>query len=285
MMREHTKVEALAGAMRELGPPPDVAVVLGSGLSSLADAYEPLAEVRFSDLPYLRSTSISGHPGKLLLKRRGAQRVAFLAGRIHLYEGCRPADVVRGVRGLRALGCPSFIVTNAAGAIEPSFAPGELMLIEDHLNLTGHSPLVGPHHPPWGPRFPDLSAAYDPALRSAVKRSAAAASLAVREGVYAGVLGPEYETPAQVRMLHRLGASAVGMSTVLETIAIRHMGGRVLGISCLTNRAAGLDAEPLRHADVERAARQAQGHLSQLLGLALEAALENPAVAESGQTS
>jgi purine-nucleoside phosphorylase len=188
-----------------------------------------------------------------------------MQGRVHLYEGHAPSDVVRGVRAMIAWGAKIIVLTNAAGGIRKDLAPGDLMLIEDHLNLTAQSPLTGPNDDALGTRFPPLSDAYDPELRKLAGRVARAERFRVPSGVYAGVLGPAYETPAEVRMLRTLGADAVGMSTVLETIAARHMGARVLGISCITNLAAGLSDTAPSHAEVQETARVAEKRFRRLL--------------------
>jgi len=195
----------------------------------------------------------------------GGTPVCAMQGRVHLYEGHAPADVVRGVRAMITLGANVIVLTNAAGGIRRDLAPGSLMLIEDHLNLTATSPLLGPNDDSLGPRFPALSDAYDPSLCTLALKVARAGRFKLKAGVYAGLLGPAYETPAEVRMLRSWGADAVGMSTVLETIAARHMGARVLGISCITNRAAGLSKTPPDHAEVQATARIAQARFQALL--------------------
>ncbi len=188
-----------------------------------------------------------------------------MQGGIHLYEGHSVAAVVHGARSLARLGVESVLITNAAGGIDPSWSPGDLMVLSDHLNLTGQNPLVGPNDEALGPRFPDMSTAYDPKLRGAAHHAAREAGFTLREGVYAGLLGPTYETPAEVRMLRGLGAHAVGMSTVLETIALRHMRVKVGALSCITNLAAGLSSTELNHAEVEETARAARDRLVALL--------------------
>lgn len=236
---------------------PRVGVVLGSGLGAFGDT---LAErIPYAEIPGMPRSSVVGHPGNLCLGRVGGPGgvdVACLQGRVHLYEGYDASTVAFGVRTLAALGCGAVLLTNAAGGIDPGFAAGDLMLVTDHLNLTGRSPLVGPNDADLGPRFPDMTEAYDRALGRRAHEAARGAEVALREGVYAGMLGPAYETPAEIRMLRTLGASAVGMSTVTETIALRHAGVRVAAISCITNLAAGISATPLSHAEVEEVARR-----------------------------
>jgi purine-nucleoside phosphorylase len=195
-----------------------------------------------------------------------------MQGRVHLYEGHSIASVVHGVRTMARLGVRSVLLTNAAGGVDPTFRAGDLMLVTDHLNLTGQSPLIGPDDPALGPRFPDMSVAYDKVLRAALQEVALAAKIPLREGVYAGLMGPSYETPAEVRMLHGLGAHAVGMSTVVEVIALRHMGVRVGALSCITNLAAGLAGQVLDHKEVEETAKAKRADLLTLLSGWIEAA-------------
>jgi purine-nucleoside phosphorylase len=210
---------------------PRVGIVLGSGLGPLADQITDKIVVPYENIDTMPLPRVEGHSGKLLFGMLSGTEVACLCGRAHLYEGHPPSDVVFGVRLLAALGVETMIITNAAGGISPDCSPGTLMVLRDHLNLTGQNPLTGANDDRMGPRFPDMSAAYDPALRALAKAAAREEKLDVAEGVYAGLLGPTYETPAEVNMLERLGADAVGMSTVLETIALRHRGVRVLGVS------------------------------------------------------
>ena len=219
----------------------------------------------------MAASGVAGHRGNFVLGTLGGVSVCAMQGRVHLYEGHRPDDVVRGVRAMVALGAPIIVLTNAAGGIRKDLAAGDLMLIEDHINLTASSPLTGPNDDALGPRFPALSDAYDPALRALAQRVAKALHHTLRSGVYAGVLGPAYETPAEIRMLRTLGADAVGMSTVLETIAARHMGARVLGVSCITNLAAGLSKTPPDHAEVQATAKAAEKRFRALLAGVIKA--------------
>ncbi len=243
---------------------PRVGLVLGSGLGALADALETDVEIPYGEIGFPVSTVV-GHAGRLCLGRLDGVPVAVMRGRIHLYEGHSVEDVVLPVRVLVSLGASSLVITNAAGGIDPSFAVGDLMLIRDHLNLTGTNPLVGPNDASLGPRFPDMSFAYDPRAMESAKGVAKGLGITVREGVYAGLLGPSYETPAEIRMLRTMGADAVGMSTVLEVIAARHLGARVVGISCISNKAAGLSGEPLTHDEVQATADAIQGKLLALM--------------------
>lgn len=263
-------VEALRARVQ--GPPPEVALVLGSGLSGVADRLEGLDLVPYAEIPSFPVATVEGHPGRLAFGQKAGRRVVVMQGRVHAYEGYSAQDVVFPVRVMLALGPKLLVLTNAAGGIHPSLSPGALMLIADHLNLTGTSALLGPNDPAIGPRFPDMTHAYDADLRSLARAVARENGILHQEGVYAGVLGPTYETPAEIRMLRTLGADAVGMSTVHEVIAAVHMGARVLGISCITNLAAGLGQGPLLHEEVERTAKAVQEDLERLLTGILERA-------------
>ncbi|HJZ86301.1 MAG TPA: purine-nucleoside phosphorylase [Polyangia bacterium] len=262
-MTEHDKIAKATEFLRLFAPaPPRVALVLGSGLGSLGDALEG-ARVTTTDIPHFPRATVPGHAGTLVLGKNG---VLALSGRVHLYEGYSVFEVVFPVRVLIAMGARTLILTNAAGGLDPRYRAGELVVISDHINLTGQNPLRGANDERMGPRFPDLSEAYHPSLRALAEKAAAAAGLGpLREGVYAGLAGPSYETPAEVRMLRALGADLVGMSTVLETIAAVHMGARVLGISCVANLAAGLSQEKLTHDEVMEAGRQAAPRFRKLL--------------------
>lgn len=251
-------LDAALARLAPLGAPPDLGIVLGSGLGSLVDRVSEPTRLPYSEIPGMPTPSVVGHGGELVVGRLEERRVALLSGRAHLYEGHPPERAVFGVRVLARWGVPVVLLTNAAGGIADGLRPGSLLLLEDHLNLTGQNPLVGPNDDALGPRFPDLSDAYDAELRALATRVAAELSLPLPSGIYAGLLGPTYETPAEIRMLRALGASAVGMSTVLETIALRHLGARVLGLSCITNLAAGLGTEKLSHDEVAREAGKAR---------------------------
>lgn len=249
--------------------PPAVGVVLGSGLGAFADSLAGLARLPYHEIPHMPQAAVVGHAGQLCFGRVGPVPVACLQGRVHAYEGHPLERVVFGVRLLAELGCRAVLLTNAAGGIRPGLAPGDLMLLRDHLNLTGRNPLVGPNDDR-GPRFPDLSHAYDPAVRDAAHRAATELGVRLHEGVYAAMLGPTYETPAEIRMLSILGADAVGMSTVPEVIALRHRGVRVGAMSCITNLAAGLSHGTLEHAEVEATARSARAAFTRLLARWIE---------------
>ena len=234
----------------EPGVKPAIGIILGSGLGSIADEIENPIVIPYSDIPNFHKTTILGHSGKLYLGTLRGVPVACLQGRFHFYEGHSMEEVVLPTRTLCQLGIHTLVLTNAAGGINTRYRPGDLMLIEDHLNLVGNNPLVGANIPELGPRFPDLSEAYDSECLEILKATAKKLELPVHAGVYAGVLGPTYETPAEIRMLRHLGADAVGMSTVFESIAANHCGVRVAGISCVTNLAAGLSPHKLSHEEV-----------------------------------
>jgi len=236
-------------------------IVLGSGLKDFAQQVQDPVVVPFAEVPGWPVPRVEGHGGALVVGRVGPTPVACLTGRVHLYEGFAAADVVRAVRTLRVLGVPAFLLSNAAGGIADDLSAGDLMVIGDHLNLTGTSPLLGPHEPAFGPRFPDQTRVYSPRLRALLQQSGAR----LRPGVYAGLLGPSYETPAEVRMCKILGADAVGMSTVHEAIALNAMGAEVAGLSLITNLAAGIADQPLSHAEVVAAGKQAAAALQALV--------------------
>ncbi len=240
--------------------PPDAAVVLGSGLGSFAEQLEESITIPYSELPGFPDVGVVGHAGKLVVGRigDGGPRVAAMSGRVHLYEGHSIARVVHPARSMALWGVRSIVFTNAAGCINPDFSPGELMLITDHLNLTGTNPLLGENDDRFGTRFPDMSTAYDLEVSAALRAAATSNQVHLREGTYAGLLGPSYETPAEIRMLRAMGADAVGMSTVCEVIAARHCGLLVGGVSCITNYAAGLSPNELSHDEVKETASLAR---------------------------
>jgi purine-nucleoside phosphorylase len=244
---------------------PCIGVVLGSGLGAFADTLDDLVKVPYRDLPHMPLSAVPGHAGNLCFGRVAGVPVVCMQGRVHLYEGHSIDKVVHGVRTMARLGVRSVLITNAAGGLESSWAAGDLMVMTDHLNLTGMSPLVGPNDDAVGPRFPDLTMAYDPELRGMLQVVARDARIELREGVYAALLGPSYETPAEVRMLRMLGAQAVGMSTVHEVIALRHAGVRVGALSCIANLAAGLSSRPLDHGEVQATARSRREALATLV--------------------
>lgn len=246
------------------GRKPRVAIVLGSGLGPLADRIESAVRVPYADIPGFHVPTVQGHQGELVAGTLAGVDVIAQSGRFHMYEGHSASDAVLPIRVFAALGVETLIVTNAAGGIRRSFRPGTLMLISDHLNLTGRNPLEGPVLE-GETRFPDMSAPYDAELRTAARRVAAERGITLDEGIYAALLGPTYETPAEVRMLERLGADAVGMSTVPEVIVARARSMRCLGISTITNAAAGTSSALLSHADVMDVAKQVGEQLADLI--------------------
>ena len=243
---------------------PRVGVVLGSGLGAFADQLSSATRLPYADIPEMPRSSIAGHAGVFCAGTLAGVSVACLQGRAHVYEGHSLSGSVFGVRLLAELGCNVVLLSNAAGGIHASFEPGDLMLITDHLNLMGGNPLCGPNFGA-GPRFPDLSQAYDVALQQVAREAARSAQVRLREGVYAALLGPSYETPAEIRMLRTLGADAVGMSTVPEVIALRQLGVRVGAISCITNLAAGLSQQLLDHREVEATAARSRDAFTAVL--------------------
>lgn len=244
---------------------PRVGFVLGSGLGGVADEVEERVELPYGEIPGWPASTAVGHAGRLVLGRLGGVPVVVMQGRAHLYEGVPPEQAVFGIRVLGGLGIGALVVTNAAGAINESFRPGQLVLISDHVNLTARSPLVGPNDDSLGPRFPDMSDAYDPELRAAARGAAERLGIACGEGVYGAWLGPQFETPAEIRFMRVIGCDLAGMSTVPEVIAARHMGVRCLGISVVTNMAAGITEGKLGHEEVLEAGAEAQPRLTALL--------------------
>ena len=263
--------DAVAAIRERSSLVPRAAVVLGSGLGGFAEQIEGAVEIPYGVIPGWPVSTALGHAGTLVLGTFAGVPVAVMKGRAHLYEG-HPADrVVFGVRVLGRLGAGALVVTNACGGIRDDLAPGDLVLVSDHLNLQGTSPLVGPNDGALGPRFPDMSAAYDPALRELAHAAAVRLGQSLSEGVYAAWLGPAFETPAEIRMIRTLGGDLVGMSTVPEVLAARHMGLRCLAISCVTNMAAGILPEPIDAEHVLRVGAQAQDRLTALLSEILPA--------------
>ncbi|CAI6056945.1 Purine nucleoside phosphorylase 1 [Cohnella sp. JJ-181] len=229
---------------------PEVGLILGSGLGVIGDDMEQAVTIPYEDIPHFPVSTVEGHAGELVVGRLQGRPVALMRGRFHMYEGYEPERTALPVRVMKALGIKTLFVTNAAGGVNLDYEPGNLMIISDHLNLTGRNPLVGPNDNALGVRFPDMSDAYTRRLRDIARNTAAELGIPVREGVYAGLLGPNYETPAEIRMLRVIGADAVGMSTVSEVLVARHSGLEVLGISCISNMAAGILDQPLSHEEV-----------------------------------
>ena len=252
---------------------PKIAIILGSGLGGLADALTDAVAIDYDELPHFPATTVAGHRGRLLVGKLDGVPVLLFDGRIHFYEGHPMWQVAFPVYLAHKMGATTLLVTNAAGGINPALKPGTIMLIRDHINLTGTSPLIGPNAPDLGPRFPSMRDAYDPGLRDLALRTAETAGIPVAEGVYVAMIGPQYETDAELRMLERIGADAVGMSTVPEVIAARHAGMRVLGISVIANAAvpqslvegqASLAQHP-NHDEVQAVVAQSMGDVLALL--------------------
>jgi purine-nucleoside phosphorylase len=243
---------------------PRAILVLGSGLGGVAEEVEEAVRIPYSEIPGFPHSTVAGHAGALVAGRWAGVDVVAMAGRFHLYEGWSPTEVARPIRALASLGPRVMLVTNAAGGLRPGMRPGDLMLIADHLNLMWQNPLIG-RVEEGEERFPDMSDPYDAEFRRIGAEIALDLQIPLDQGVYAGLLGPSYETPAEIRMLARLGADAVGMSTVPETLVARARGIRVLGISCITNLAAGLSGSPLSHDEVMEVGHQVRGRLARLV--------------------
>ncbi len=257
--------DAVAAVRGRGGAAPDVAVVLGSGLGDFANRLAGAVTIPYDDLPHWPASKIIGHEGKLVVGTLGTRRVAALSGRAHFYEGHDLRTVTFAARVIARLGVKALILTNAAGGINADLKPGTLMVMDDHINLLGSNPLVGPNEDAFGARFPDMSEVYSKRLRALADAVAREQGLKIGHGVYVAVHGPSYETPAEIRFLRAIGADAVGMSTVPEAIVARHMGVEVLGISCITNAAAGVLPQPLNHDEVMEVARQVRGAFASLL--------------------
>jgi purine-nucleoside phosphorylase len=260
------QVEEAAAAVRaRCDALPQTAIVLGSGLGDFADALLDAIATPYGELPHWPASRVVGHAGRLVIGNVGGHRIAALAGRVHFYEGHDLATVVFATRVMGRLGVRQLILTNAAGGVNTGFAQGALMVIDDHINLLGSNPLVGPNDERFGPRFPDMSEVYSARLRGIADEAARERGIAISHGVYVALHGPSYETPAEIRYLRSIGADAVGMSTVPEAIAARHMGLEVLGISCITNMAAGVLPQPINHEEVLETTRRVRGDFISLL--------------------
>lgn len=257
--------EAASALVDRAGRSPRIGIVLGSGLGAVADAVADANVIGYEALPGFPLPTVAGHAGRAVIGDLGGVPVAVLQGRRHLYEGPPVEPIATPIRALRAAGAETLILTNAAGSLRPEIGPGSLMAITDHINLTGANPLAGPNDDALGPRFPSLRDAYDPDLRATLHATAQDLGTPLADGVYLAVSGPSFETPAEIRAFRTLGADAVGMSTVHETIVARHAGLRVAAISTITNLAEGLSAEPLSHEQTLRDAEGAAGALSGLL--------------------
>ena len=257
-------VEFISQAAR-LRAAPDVAVVLGSGLGGFASGLQSSRTLTYEEIPHWPESNVVGHEGKLVIGQASGRTVAALAGRVHLYEGYDLRTVTFATRAVAMLGVKTIILTNAAGGINTSFSRGALMVIDDHINLMGSNPLVGPNDDRFGPRFPDMTMVYSPRLRQLAHEAGASLGLALPHGIYVALPGPSYETPAEIRYLRTIGADAVGMSTVPEAIVARHMGVEVLGISCIANMAAGVLPAPLSHEAVLETTQRVRGQFIVLL--------------------
>ena len=251
-------------------PVADVAIVLGSGLGDFTRSLQDSVSIPYTDIPHWPASAVIGHAGKLVVGMIRSKRVVALSGRAHFYEGHSMPVVTFATRVLGRLGIRTLVLTNAAGGINLNFQPGTLMVIDDHINLMGTNPLVGSNDDRFGPRFPDMTEAYSKRLRQIADEAAAASTVAIAHGIYVALHGPSYETPAEIRYLRAIGADAVGMSTVPETIVARHMGMEVLGISCITNPAAGVLPKPLVHDEVMEVARRVRGEFATLLHAVIE---------------
>ena len=244
---------------------PDIALVLGSGLGAFAEGVEDAVRVGYGEIDGFPVSTVPGHAGRFVFGRVDGVKVAVMQGRVHYYEGYALEDVVLPVRLMALMGARALFLTNASGGVNPAFDAGDFMLIRDHVSIFFPNPLVGPNDEALGTRFPDMSEVYDAALSGAVRESAGALGIPLREGVYAQLTGPSFETPAEIRLLGTLGVDAVGMSTACEAIAARHAGLRICGVSCVANKAAGLSPNPLTHAEVQEAADKAAPQFEALL--------------------
>ena len=264
-MDEMQRIDNAAKKVLEVCGTAEIGVILGSGLGDYAQALEDTVRLPYAEIPGFPRSTVAGHAGMLCCGTLHGKRVMMMQGRFHYYEGYSMKDVTLPVRVMQRIGIKTLIVTNACGGINLSYAPGDLMLIADMFSLTGQNPLIGPNLDEFGPRFPDMSCAFDRELRALAHACAKEQGFALQEGVYAQMTGPCYETPAEIRMLRTLGADAVGMSTVPEVIVARHGGMRVLGVSCITNMAAGILSKPLNHAEVTETANRVKDRFKGLL--------------------
>jgi purine-nucleoside phosphorylase len=270
---EYTRVQSAAAFVRARIPAvPDMAIVLGSGLGDFAGTVADAVVLPYETIPGWPKAGVVGHAGKLVVGKVRGRLVAVLSGRSHFYEGYPMTTVVFATRVVAMLGVKTLLITNAAGGINTSFGQGALMVIDDHINLVGTNPLIGPNDERFGPRFPDMTEVYSKRLRKVADAAGAAIGLPLAHGVYVGLHGPSYETPAEIRFLRAIGADAVGMSTVAEAIVARHMGLEVLGLSCITNMAAGVLDQPLNHNEVMETAQRVRGAFISLIETIVETA-------------
>jgi purine-nucleoside phosphorylase len=257
--------QAAADIRRRVAAFPETAIVLGSGLGDFSDTLRDAIAAPYTELPHWPASNVVGHAGRLVIGTVAGRRVAALSGRVHFYEGYDLATVVFATRVMGRLGVRHLILTNAAGGINTALTQGALMIIDDHINLMGTSPLIGANDDRFGPRFPDMSEVYSARLRNIADEAAKTRGLAVSHGVYIAVQGPSYETPAEINFFRKMGADAIGMSSVPEAIAARHMGMEVLGISCITNAAAAVGHQPIVHDDVIATGRRVRSSFISLL--------------------
>ena len=269
-MTNYKKIIAAAEFIRSrVSIRPTIGLVLGSGLGGYADTLEDAVRIPYSEIPNFPVPTIPGHTGALVFGKKCGQEVVVLQGRIHYYEGLPQQEITLPIRVLAALGVKTVVLTNACGGVNLNFKPGDLMLISDHINYSGANPLIGPNMDEFGPRFPDMSDLYTASLRTKIKEKAAEAGILLQEGVYAMYSGPNYETPAEIRMFRILGADTVGMSTVPEALVAGHCGMQVVGVSCITNMAAGVLPVKLSHAEVTETANRVSAKFRKLIDLIL----------------
>jgi purine-nucleoside phosphorylase len=260
------QAERAAAIIRERAAlQPKVAIVLGTGLGGFAERLTDQVAIPYSEIPHFPPPTVEGHAGRLVLGSFAGTPLAVMQGRVHAYEGYTPTEIIFPIRTLARLGIRTLVLTNAAGAIRTDLTPGQLVLISDHINFTGNHPLAGPNEPRFGERFFDMSDAWSRRLRQLAHRAATTESISLPEGVYLGLTGPSFETPAEIRAFRTLGADLVGMSTVHEVIAARHLGVEVLGFSSVTNMAAGILDQPISHSEVLEAGQEVQQTLTRLL--------------------
>lgn len=262
--------EASDYILEKVGFTPEIALILGSGLGDMAEEAEEKKTLDYKDIPNFPVSTVQGHKGRLVFGTMRGKKVVFMQGRFHYYEGYKMEDVVFPVWVFKALGVKKLIVTNAAGGVNTSFRPGDLMIIRDHINYTNNNPLIGPNLEAFGPRFPDMSEAYSKELVDVIKASASSNDIKLQEGTYVFLTGPSYETPAEIRACRVLGADAVGMSTVPEVVAANHCGIKTAGISCITNMAAGILDQPLNHREVMETADRVKESFSKLIKSVVE---------------
>jgi purine-nucleoside phosphorylase len=269
-MSIYDQIQEAAGFIKNRSPlMPEVGIVLGSGLGEFAETLAEKTVIPYNEIPHFKKVSVKGHAGRLVLGKTGARPVAVMQGRYHYYEGHHITEVVFPVRVLCSLGIGKLLLTNASGGINSMLVPGDLMIIRDHINMMGTNPLIGENDDRLGPRFPDMSEVYDRELADIIAECQQELGLGVKKGVYLALTGPSYETPAEIKMLSVWGADAVGMSTVPEAIAARHMGVKVAGISCVCNLAAGISKTPLSHKEVTETADRVKEVFIRLLNTAI----------------